>query len=405
MLILQLINSKWYAIRHSTLIITRYLLGSFLLTVLVACSIASPPETATPRATQERPVQQVDRLPTQTPRLSGQLGSEINQYLLSNYPLFSGSILVALDDQILLSGGYRYANWELNVSNTSSTIFRLASLTKPFTALAIMLLQERDEIDVDDPICQYIADCPAAWQPITIHHLLTHTSGIPDYTAFPDALYEAALIRPVPELIDTFRDQPLDFLPGTRFNYSNSGYVLLGAVIEKVSGMSYENFMLNNIFQPLFMEDSGYDNTSRIIKNRASGYTIDGRTLENSAFISPSNLYSAGGLYSTTEDLHRWLQALLTKQWVSQTTLDQIFSPQVAAEKYGAEYGYGWVVSETQGHRVFWDDGTIPGFTNYFAYYPDDRLEIIILSNLDTSDVPAIAKGIEDIILHQGDVE
>ena len=403
--ILPLINSKWNAIRHKTLIITRYLLGSLLLTLLVACSIASSPETATPKATQERPVQQVDRLPTQTPRLSGQLGSEINQYILSNYPLFSGSILVALDDQILLSGGYRYANWELNVPNTSSTIFRLASLTKPFTALAIMMLQERGQVDGDDPICQYIADCPAVWQPITIHHLLTHTSGIPDYAAFPNALREAALNRPVPELIDTFRDQPLDFPPGTRFNYSNSGYVLLGAVIESVSKMSYENFMLNNIFQPLFMDDSGYDNASRIIKNRASGYTIDGRSLENSAVISPSNLYSAGGLYSTVEDLHRWHQALFTDQMVSQSTLDQIFSPQVVTEKYGAEYGYGWVVSESQGHRVVWHDGTIPGFTNYFAYYPDDRLDIIILSNLDTSDVPAMAKGIEDIILHQGDVE
>lgn len=211
--ILPLINSKWNGIRHKNLIITRYLLGSLLLTVLVACSIASPPETATPKATQDPPVAQADRLPTQTPRLSGQLGSEINQYLLSNYPLFSGSVLVALDDQILLSGGYRYSNWELNVPNTSSTIFRLASLTKPFTALAIMLLQERGQIDVDDPICQYIVDCPAAWQPITIHHLLTHTSGIPDYVAFPNALREAALYRPVQELIDTFRDQPLDFSP------------------------------------------------------------------------------------------------------------------------------------------------------------------------------------------------
>lgn len=403
--ILPLINTKWNAIRHKTLIITRYLLGSLLLTVLVACSFASSPETATPKATQEQPDQQVDRLPTQTPRMSGQLGLEINQYLLSNYPLFSGSILIALDEQILLSGGYRYANWELNVPNTSSTIFRLASLTKPFTALAIMMLQERGKIDVDDPICQYIVDCPAAWQSITIHHLLTHTSGIPDYSAFPKALHEAALNRSVPELIDTFRDQPLNFPPGTRFNYSNSGYVLLGAVIESVSEMRYENFMLNNIFWPLFMEDSGYDNASRIIKNRASGYTIDGRFLENSAFISPSNLFSAGGLYSTIEDLHRWHQALFTNQLVSQPTLDQIFSPQVAAEKYGAEYGYGWVVSESQGHRVFWHDGAIPGFTNYFAYYPDDRLDIIILSNLDTSDVPAMAKGIEDIILHQGDVE
>jgi CubicO group peptidase (beta-lactamase class C family) len=358
-------------------------------------------QTTAPDPTSTQPSQAVNHLPTPTPQLSGELGSEIDEYLRKNYPLFSGSILVSLDGEILLSSGYRYANWELNVPNTSSTIFRLTSLTKPFTALAIMMLQERGKLDVHDPICRYLADCPTAWEPITIHHLLTHTSGIPDYAAFPNALPEAASSRSVTELIDTFRDKPPEFPPGTRFEYSNSGYVLLGAVIESVSGTSYGGFLFNNIFSPLSMRDTGYDVASQIIKNRAGGYTIDGRTLENSSHIDPSNLYSAGGLYSTIEDLYLWNQALNTTQLVTQPTLDKIFTPQVVAPKYGAEYGYGWIISESEGHPLVWHAGSLPGFHNYLAHYPDDQLDIIILSNLDTSDVPAIARGIEEIIFQQ----
>jgi CubicO group peptidase (beta-lactamase class C family) len=395
MLIFPHIRPNWYDIRHNA--------WCFLFLALVACSGNSPMLTTTPNPTPSRSAQPVNHLPTPTPQLSGQLGSEIDTFLLKNHPLFSGSVLVSLDGQILLSSGYRYANWELNVPNTSSTIFRLTSLTKPFTALAIMLLQERGQLDVNDPICRYLVDCPTAWQPITIHHLLTHTSGIPDYAAFPNALREAAISQPVTELIDSFRDKPLDFPPGTRFEYSNSGYVLLGAVIKSVSGMSYAVFLFNNIFSPLSMKDSGYESASQIIKNRAGGYTIDGRALENSSHIDPSNLYSAGGLYSTVEDLYRWNQALNTSQLVSQPTLDKIFTPRVAAPKYGAEYGYGWIISESKGHPLVWHSGSLPGFNNYLAHYPDDHVDIIILSNLDTSDVLAIARGIEDIIFRQAE--
>lgn len=385
------------------MVFTRSFLWCLLLLVVTACS-STIPQIPTPSA--PAPGQSISRnnsFPTPTPRLSGKLGPEINQYILKNFPLFSGSILVSLDGEILLSGGYRHANWELNVPNTSSTIFRLASLTKPFTALAILMLQERGMLNLGDPICNYLADCPVAWQPITIHNLLTHTSGIPDFATFPDALHQAALSRSVTELIDSFREKPLDFTPGTLFNYSNSGFVLLGAIIESVSGMSYEAFMSNNIFYPLSMEDSGVDTSNRILKGRSSGYTIDGRDLENGAHVDPSNLHATGDLYSTVEDLSIWGQALYTDQLVSQTTLNQIFSPQVTAPKYGADYGYGWIISETQGHRLVWHDGSLPGFHNYFAHYPDDHLDIIILSNLDTSDVQAIARGIQEMVFQPGE--
>jgi len=382
---------KRYDIHHS--------LWFILLIALVGCSGNSPLPTATPETAPSQPTQLADRLPTPTPILSGQLGSDINQYILQNYPLFSGAILVSQDGEILLSSGYRYANWELNVPNTSSTKFRLASLTQPFTALAIMMLQEQGLLEVNNSICDFIANCPANWQPITVHHLLTHTSGIPDYTAFPNAIHEAASSRTVTQLIDSFQDAPLEFEPGSQFSFSNSGYVLLGAIIESVSGLSYEDFVLNNIFSPLSMQDSGYDDTSQILKGRANGYTIDGRTLENGAYIAPSNLYSTAGLYSTIEDFDRWEQALSSGQLVSQKSLDQMLTPYVLAPKYGAEYGYGWVISLSQEHRVIWNVGSLPGFYNYFAHFPDDGVNIIVLSNLDTSDVLSIAQGIKEIII------
>jgi CubicO group peptidase (beta-lactamase class C family) len=382
---------KWFRIRQC--------LWLFLLLSLVACSINTPMPSATPELIPGQPTPLNDRLLTPTPIISGELGSEINQYVLRDFPLFSGAILVSLDGEILLSSGYRYANWELNVPNSSLTKFRLASLTQPFTALAIIMLQERGQLEVNNSICDFIADCPADWQPITIHHLLTHTSGIPDYTAFPNALQEAASSRTVSELIDIFREAPLEFKPGSQFSFSNSGYVLLGAIIESVSGLRYEDFVIRNIFSPLSMQDSGYDNANQILKGRANGYTIDGRTLENSAFIASSNLYSAAGLYSTIEDFNRWEQALIRGQLVSQKSLDQMLTPYVHAPKYNAEYGYGWAISQNQGHRAIWNAGSLPGFYNYFAYYPDDRVNIIVLSNLDTSDVKSIVQGIEEIVL------
>jgi CubicO group peptidase (beta-lactamase class C family) len=382
---------------HPIAVGLRYRVWIILFVALVACSGNPPLSSVTPVATLRKPTQLADRLPTPIPILSGELGSEINQYILKNFPLFSGAILVSRDGEVLLSSGYRYANWELNVPNSFNGISSGFS-DQPFTALAMMILQERGLLDLNDSICDFIPNCEADWQPITVHHLLTHTSGIPDYAAFPNALHEAAVSRTVSELIDTFRDVPLEFKPGSEFSFSNSGYVLLGAIIESISGLSYEAFIQTNIFTPLSLQASGYDNPLQILKGRANGYTIDGRTLENSPYISPTNLYSTGGLYSTVEDLDRWEQALISGQLVSQESLEKMRTPYVYAPKYGAEYGYGWVVSESHGRRIIWNDGSLPGFFNYFAHYPDERVNIIVLSNLDTSDVLSIAQGIEDII-------
>src|SRR5580704_14047117 len=225
---------------------------------------------------------------------------------------FMGSVLVARGDQVLFSKGYGSANLEWQIPDTPSTKFRLGSITKQFTAASILLLEERGKLKVEDPVKKYMADAPAAWDKITIFNLLTHTSGIPNFTSFPDYATTEALPSPAEKTVARFRDKPLDFEPGSKFSYSNSGFVLLGYLIEKISGESYEKFLQENIFMPLGMKDSGYDSNSDVIVRRASGYAPGGRggPLVNAGFVNMTIPGGAGGLYSTTEDLLKWEQGL-----------------------------------------------------------------------------------------------
>jgi CubicO group peptidase (beta-lactamase class C family) len=197
---------------------------------------------------------------------------------------FMGTVLVAKGAEVLLSKGYGSANLEWDVPNSPATKFRLGSITKQFTAASILLLQERGKLNVEDPVKKYMADAPAAWDKITIYNLLTHTSGIPSFTSFPEyAKWEPFTATPAEE-VARFRDKPLDFAPGEKFSYSNSGYVLLGYLIEKITGGSYEKFVRENIFTPLGMQDSGYDSNSKVIARRAAGYAPgkDGRRMRGS---------------------------------------------------------------------------------------------------------------------------
>src|ERR1700733_5463335 len=183
---------------------------------------------------------------------------------------FMGSVLVARKSEILLSKGYGLANLEWNIPNSPSTKFRLGSVTKQFTAACILLLEERGKLKVEDPVKKHMPDAPPSWDKVTIYHLLTHTSGIPSFTGFPDYRSTEAAPTTPEKLVARFRDKPLEFQPGEKWNYSNSGYVLLGYLIEKVSGQKYAAFVQENIFTPLGMKDSGYDSNSAIILHRAS---------------------------------------------------------------------------------------------------------------------------------------
>ncbi len=241
---------------------------------------------------------------------------------------FSGSVLIARDGRPIISKGFGMANYELSVPNTPQTVFRIGSITKQFTAMAILMLQEQGKLNTSDSICKLLHNCPSTWQPITIRHLLTNTSGITSYTDLPN-FREKFSIRSLThaELVDLFRDKPLEFTPGQKFAYSNSGYYLLGLIIEKASGKPYAEFLRDNIFVPLGMKNSGYDDLHTLLSNRANGYEWAGKSFTNARFIHMAIPYSAGALYSTTEDLLLWDKALYTEKLVSRKSLDEMFTP------------------------------------------------------------------------------
>lgn len=290
---------------------------------------------------------------------------------------FMGSVLVAQDGKILLDKGYGFANLEWETPNTPTTKFRLGSVTKQFTAASILLLEERGKLKVEDPVKKYMPDAPAAWDKITIFHVLTHTSGIPSLTSFPDfESHEAQAMTPE-KLVEWFRDKPLEFEPGTKWNYSNSGYILLGYLIEKISGQSYSDFVQQNIFTPLGMKDSGYDSNSSIIVHRAAGYTPGKSGPVNAGFVHMSIPFSAGALYSTTEDLLRWEQGLFGGKVLKAESLAKMTTP------FKQDYAFGLGVSTQNGHKMIAHDGGIQGFNTSLAYFPDDKLVVAVLANLN----------------------
>lgn len=294
---------------------------------------------------------------------------------------FSGSILIAQDGVVLLNRGYGSADREQGIPNTPQTRFFIGSVTKQFTAMAILILQSQGRLDVQDPICKYIEDCPAAWEDITIYHLLTHTSGMVVMPA--DSSYPDNPITPQ-ELLDRFEDTPLDFQPGERVSYSNCGYWVLGPIIEQASGQSYEAFVQQWILEPLDMHDSGFDQDA---SGLAVGY-VDQNTAAPAQVIDSSFTYSAGALYSTVEDLYRWDQALYTEQLIPRELLDQMFIPRISLnpDAVGStEYGYGWFILDHQGRRMVGHGGAIDGFRSWIFRYPDDRITIILLSNQEDS--------------------
>jgi CubicO group peptidase (beta-lactamase class C family) len=299
---------------------------------------------------------------------------------------FMGSVLVARDGVVLLSKGYGSANLEWEVPNSPTTKFRLGSITKQFTAACILLLEEHGKLKVEDSVKKYMTDAPAAWDKVTIFNLLTHTSGIPSFTAFPEYASTEAIATTPEKLVARFREKPLEFQPGERWNYSNSGYVLLGYLIEKISQQSYSQFVQENIFNPLGMKDSGYDSNSAIILHRASGYSPGEKGVTNTGCIDMSIPFSAGGLYSTTEDLLRWEHGLMGGKLLSPTSLQKMTTP------FKNDYAFGLAVRTANGHKLIEHGGGIEGFNTDIAYYPEDKLTIVVLANLN-GDAPQAIGG------------
>lgn len=313
---------------------------------------------------------------------------------------FSGTILLAREGRPVVSRGYGMANFELGVANTPKTKFRIGSLTKQFTAMGIMVLQERGRLSVNDSICKYIAQCPQAWQDITIHQLLTHTSGIREYLRLPE-FQQRAVPLPVNAVIEALKTKPLDFKPGERFGYSNSGYYIAGYIIERASGKTYEAFLQENIFKPLGMSDTGYDDRNRVLPNRAAGYSLEaGGKIVNAAYLDMSRPFAAGGLYSTAEDLLKWDAALYTERLIPRKSLEAVFNSTVDAsiKSLTGKYGYGWLTTRQAGWRAQVHAGEINGFTAFLARFPDERATVVILSNFDNMPVETIAGDLAAIM-------
>ena len=300
---------------------------------------------------------------------------------------FSGVVLMARDGRVLFEKAYGLANRELTVPNKLETKFRLGSVTKQFTAMAVMILAERGKVRLTDPICEYVENCPKAWTAITVRHLLTHTSGIPSFTDFLDNdQYERLPMTPL-ATIARFRDKQLDFAPGERFTYSNSGYLLLGYIIERVSGEKYEDFLRKNIYEPLGMLDSGYDHPRVVLKDRASGYAKENGLMVNARYMEMDTPFGGGSMYSTVGDLLRWDQALYTEKLVSEKSLTQIFAATEVPYPKGwwsrHKYGFGWFLTNWFGRNLIWHEGGPHGFASAILRYPEDRTVVVVLENME----------------------
>ncbi len=299
---------------------------------------------------------------------------------------FRGAVLIGIDGKIVFEKAYGLGDEEWSASNTVHTKFRIASLSKQFTAACILLLQERGSLNVHDPVSRYLSGLPEAWQAITIHQLLTHTSGIPNYTSSPEFAKLRRTGATPQQMIALVAGKPLDFTPGTNWSYSNSGYILLGMIVEKISGQTYADFLNNNIFMRLGMRDSGYDRAGDVLKERASGYEIIDRHIANADFIDMSIPFSAGAIYSTVEDMYRWNEALTESgKMLTVSSLKQMFNEYPEATHEGQHYGYGVVISRLKfGKLLYYHGGGVEGFSSSLQRYPNDRVCIIVLSNLDS---------------------
>ena len=301
----------------------------------------------------------------------------------------NGAALVAQDGEIRYATGFGMADAASNRANSAETRFRIGSITKQFTAMAVLILESRGLLERSDSICDYIDDCPEAWKDVTIEHLLDHTSGIANFTDEPD--FDSLEGATPAQTVAGVADIPLRGQPGESFSYTNTGYVLLGMAIEKVSGTSYAAFLQDEIFGPLEMQDSGYEDGDT--PGLATGYSSDFTVADPLDMSVP---YAAGGLYSTVLDLHRWQEALYTEQLAPAADIARYFTPLVdITDQVGFGYAYGQYVGDDDGSKLIQHDAGINGSYTYLARYPDDHITVALLTNREaTPDLGPLAKTV-----------
>jgi CubicO group peptidase (beta-lactamase class C family) len=374
--------------RHHTSRLAALVLILVTVAIPIRTSAQNPP--AAPVA-QQAPVTPRQPAPLDTATLQKKIDELVDGHMKTNG--FSGAVLLAKDGKPLVAKGYGFANVEWQVPNTTTTKFRIGSITKQFTSMIVMQLREQGKIKLEDSMCLYVSPCPDTWKPVTIHHLLTHTSGIPTYTAIPAWRETNMMPKTTDQIIAFFRDMPLQWTPGERYAYNNSGYFLLGVIIEKITGKKYEHALQEMILTPLGLADTGYDWTKTIIPKRASGYTGKGATLANVAPLDMQHPYAAGSLYSTVEDLLKWDQALYTTRLLPEAAKQIMWTP------FRENYAYGWNIGPPAaemfgGHRRMAHGGGINGFSAHFVRLPDPKVTVIVLGNNESASSSTVARDI-----------
>jgi CubicO group peptidase (beta-lactamase class C family) len=303
--------------------------------------------------------------------------------------------------RLLHCQGYGLANLEWRQPIRRSTVLCVGSVTKPFTAAAIMRLEREGQIDLTAPVRAYLPEWShTPWAEVTIANLLSHTSGIKNYV-FADGFWERVAPRDQSpaELIATIAADPLDFEPGTRYGYSNSNYCLLGMIIETLSGMDYGTFMEQNVFEPLGMHASRYLAPGRIIRRRADGYEVRDGENRQAGHMSMSVAYAAGGLGSTLDDLIRWDAALRCLSFLDEETQRRMYKPFPLLDGRSQDYGLGWAITHYRARHAVHHAGGVPGFSAFVARYLDDDLTVIVLSNRHGFNAAGLARPIVDHVL------
>lgn len=309
-------------------------------------------------------------------------------------------ILIAKKGEIVYKKTFGNANIELNVPIRPDMVFNLASVTKQFTAVAILQLVEQGKISLADSLQKFIPDFPLKGYTITIENLLTHTSGIRDYMQIDYAnLYMERWDFKPKQLIDSFKNYALEFDPGTKFSYSNSGYYLLGYIIQKVSGLSYQSYIQDNLLKPLGLTHTYFDSSGIIIPNRVNGYRKDEGVFKNADYWSPTIEYAAGGLISNVDDLFKWHKGLYSYQILKKKTLQKAFVPYQLKNGILTGYGYGWFLKTSNGIKSIEHEGGIPGFKSNVIYFPAEDIFIAALYNCGTVPVDDLSNTISSIAI------
>lgn len=340
--------------------------------------------------------------------LSGNVGlandkpGKIDAYLTQCYEQgqFNGTALVAEAGEVIYKKGFGYANREWGIPNSVDARFRIGSITKQFTAMLIMQLVEEGKISLEAKMTAYLPDYrKQTGDRVTIHHLLTHTSGIPSYTALPGFWSDSTRNHySVDYVVENFCSRDLEFEPGEKYRYNNSGYYLLGAIIEAVTGKPFAQVLRERILDPVGMDNTGMDDQSQILKKRASGYVKHLTEYVNDPYFFMQNAYAAGAMYSTVEDLYKWDQALYTEKLISEKSKQKMFTP------FLSNYGYGWSIdtmplaNASDSVKVIAHGGGINGFNTLIARFVEDKHLVVLLNNTGPAPLSDMSQGIVNIL-------